>query len=90
MLRFPGLYVVWLPLRFEREVDEMPRRSILRPVVAANIVGPPSGLHEQHEAVIGDRKSCSLACHWLAYQGCFSNAAFTFSMVAGLSCWRTW
>ena len=32
----------------------MPRRSVLSLVLGANIIGPPCGLHEEHEALVGD------------------------------------
>jgi hypothetical protein len=65
----------------------MPTRSILSFVLNANVVGPLGGLHKQHLVTLGNgnvlKPRLPLVC---AYEGCFSNTAFTFSMVGGFSC----
>src|SRR5262245_53174172 len=54
LIGFSDQYIGWLTFGFEREVDEMPGRSILRLIVAANIIGPSGRLHEEDEAMISD------------------------------------
>ena len=50
------------------------------------IISPPCCLHKLQSHAQQRKHLRSLACHWFAYHGCFSNTAFTFSMVSGFSC----